>query len=108
MNPGQNDYTFMLDTSVASVEGEPFNYTLTVSAEGDGLLLNNSYSFSQTVTDTRKVLFVTSETTDKKNAEELYAGDDIELTVKLLMNQSNIEPDDCPIVSAALEKARKN
>ena len=78
LTPGQNDFTFTLDTTAAGT----FDYTLTVSDENDDLLLNNSYSFTQTVTDKRKVLFITAETTDEKNAEELFGGDDVDLEIK--------------------------
>ncbi len=81
LTPGENDFTFTLDTSVASGE-KPFEYTLKVSDENDDLLDNNSYSFTQTVTATRKVLVITSESASAKNAEELYAADDIELDVR--------------------------
>ncbi len=81
LTPGQNDFVFTLDTSAAGT----FNYTLTVSDEEDDLSSNNSYSFTQKVTDKRKVLLLTSESSDEKIANELFTGEehtDIELEIK--------------------------
>ena len=81
LTPGQNDFVFTLDTSEAGT----FNYTLTVSDEEDDLSSNNSYSFTQKVTDKRKVLLLTSESSDEKIANELFTGEehtDIELEIK--------------------------
>ena len=98
---GENEYAFTLDTTqetTNSVEegvengaeesGNSYtvSYTLTVEDEEDGLLLNNEYSFTQEITNKRKILLIGSSlTNDEKwemdNAEQFFAGDDIELEV---------------------------
>ena len=75
---GENDHAFTLDTSAAGM----FDYTLTVEDEDDGFLLNNSYSFTQSVTAKRKILFVSAEKAEVNNAKQLFAGDDIELDIR--------------------------
>lgn len=71
---GNNDYSFTLDTSAAGT----FEYALKVEAENDGFMLNNDFSFTQTIADKRKVLFITSEGT-KNNVTQIFGSEEIEL-----------------------------
>lgn len=65
---GRNNVSVELDTSVAGT----FDYEITVSAEGDSNLNNNSYSFTQTVSDEMKVLVVTQSFDDCMAAVTRY------------------------------------
>lgn len=71
LSVGKNNYPLMLD---ASAEGT-YDYEVTVTAEDDFNTRNNSYLFTQTVSDKRSVLFVTESWVDAKAALERYPED---------------------------------
>lgn len=67
LSAGLNNVTFELDTSAVGV----FDYRIVVQAD-DEQELNNARSFTQTVTDELKVLFITESWADCTNAVERY------------------------------------
>lgn len=71
LNRGYNNVVFDLDTSVAGA----FDYEARIvpaNAEDDGVSLNNSYYFTQTVSDQVKVLLITESPADYAAAKRLY------------------------------------
>ena len=73
---GINNIQFELDTSAAG----SFDYIITVEAEKDTSVLNNTCSFTQTVTEDLHVLFITGKWADCTSATERY-GDTVKLDV---------------------------
>ncbi|MBE5746602.1 MAG: VWA domain-containing protein [Clostridiales bacterium] len=71
----EKEVHFTLDTTAAG----SFDYTLTVENAQDGCLYNNTYSFTQEVADKQRILFLTSKSSDKRLAEELYKDENTEL-----------------------------
>ena len=65
---GINNFQFDLDTETAG----SFDYSITVEADDDTSMLNNMCSFTQTVTEELKVLFITSEWADCTSAVARY------------------------------------
>lgn len=68
LNKGYNSFTFKLNTSISGVN----KYKLTVEAQDDYSVNNNTYLFSQEVSDRVKMLFISSSNAEKAKAEELY------------------------------------
>ena len=68
LDAGYNIVNFSTDTSAA---GE-FDYEVRISTEGDASPHNNSYSFTQRVTETLHVLFITSQQADADAAGLMY------------------------------------
>lgn len=73
---GLNVVSLGLDTSKAGT----FTYRVEVSVEGDSSDLNNSYYFTQTVSENINVLFVSSNSLDETKARALYENDKTVLT----------------------------
>ena len=71
---GYNSVTFDLDTAFS---GE-FNYEIKVTVDNDTSSFNNSYLFNQTVSEKVKMLFISTDSSDKDAAVELY-GDAYEI-----------------------------
>lgn len=75
---GYNAVTFDLDTSTSGT----FNYEIKVTAENDTSSYNNSFIFTQEVSEKVKMLFISSDIEDKEVALELYGGScDIEFRI---------------------------
>lgn len=73
---GLNVVSLGLDTSVAGT----FTYRVDVAVNGDSSSLNNSYYFTQTVSENINVLFVSSNSLDEAKARTLYENDKTVLT----------------------------
>ena len=65
---GLNNISIKLNTSQA----DTFDYEVRIEAEGDESEYNNSYLFTQTVSNDRKVLVITDSWTDCKAAADRY------------------------------------
>ncbi|MBQ9116803.1 MAG: VWA domain-containing protein [Clostridia bacterium] len=70
LTKGYNVVNFPLDTSLAGT----VDYSIKVSADGDESALNNSYSFTQTVSGNIKVLLITANPGDEAVLSALYGG----------------------------------
>lgn len=73
---GLNVVSLGLDTSKPGT----FTYRVDVSVDGDGSNLNNSYYFTQTVSENINVLFISSNSLDESKARTLYENDKTVLT----------------------------
>ena len=80
---GYNAVTFDLDTTVSGT----FNYEIKVSAENDSSSYNNSFIFTQEVSEKVKMLFISNDVNDKEVALELY-GDSCDIEFKI--NNKNV------------------
>ncbi|MDE7083036.1 MAG: VWA domain-containing protein [Clostridia bacterium] len=67
---GFNTVSFDLDTSTDGT----FDYVIRVDAKGDTSKLNNSYSFTQSVSEIVRVLMISSSSADIAAAKKLYDG----------------------------------
>lgn len=68
LTKGYNTFTFDLKTDISGTN----KYELKIEAENDYSSHNNSYLFTQKVSDKIKMLFITDSKEDKSFAEELY------------------------------------
>ena len=83
LDVGYNVVNFTPDTSLA---GE-FDYEVRVQAEADTSPYNNSYFFTQSVTETLRVLFITSSQTDVDAAAQMYGAN---ATIDAYVNDPNV------------------
>ncbi|MDE6690661.1 MAG: VWA domain-containing protein [Clostridia bacterium] len=80
---GSNNITFNLDT----FEAGTFDYRVVINAQDDGCGYNNSYSFTQTVSENFNVLLITSKASDADYLQSLYGEN---ATVDSYVNDPNI------------------
>ena len=74
LNKGFNEVIFDLDTTLSGV----YDYSVTITADKDTSLKNNTYLFTQTVAGKVKVLLISSKKADLDSAKALY-GEDAEI-----------------------------
>ena len=68
LSKGYNTYSFTLNTN----ESGTYKYELKISATDDYSNYNNSYLFTQKVSDKIKMLFISGNSEDNSQAQELY------------------------------------
>ena len=67
--PGTNSLTF---NELVTAESGTYDYEIRISASGDKNTFNNSFYFTQNVTESLKVLLVTDSAEDSKVIKEMY------------------------------------
>ena len=80
---GYNSVTFDLDTSIVGT----FDYKLVVESESDTSNYNNSYMFTQTVSEKLQMLFISNNKDDLEQAKELYGDSCI---IDAFINNKNV------------------
>ena len=85
ISKGLNVVTLPLDTSEAGV----FNYRIELKVNGDTSNYNNTYTFTQTVTDNVKILYLANDDDEKDFADKYFKKENTEVTY-LNINQNRV------------------